>query len=35
LVQHLPAGPHHLQVRAVDGSGNADPSPAEASFSVG
>jgi hypothetical protein len=35
LVQHLPAGPHHLQVRAVDGSGNADPSPAEAAFSVG
>jgi Tol biopolymer transport system component len=35
LVQHLPAGPHTLAVRAVDGSGNADPSPAEASFSVG
>jgi Tol biopolymer transport system component len=35
LVHHLPAGPHHLQVRAVDGSGNADPSPAEAAFSVG
>jgi len=35
LVQHLTAGPHRLAVRAVDAAGNADPSPAEAVFSVG
>jgi Tol biopolymer transport system component len=35
LVQHLAAGPHRLQVRATDAAGNADPSPAEAVFTVG
>jgi hypothetical protein len=31
----LPAGPHRVQVRAVDAAGNVDPTPAEASWIAG
>jgi len=33
-LQGLEEGPHRFQVRAIDGGGNVDPSPAEASFVV-